>query len=138
MGVTHCFLILKIMYKKINRIIIGGVLSTVISYITFPIIYRNIFQEEFFILSYLTACIINITFSYTIQRIFVYKSKEKLLREFIFFSNAIILIIITYINLYILINWLNINYFQSNCIAVTISAIISFVLHYKRALINVR
>ena len=70
---------------KINRLIIGGGLSTIISYITFPIIHRIIFQEEFFKLSYLIACIINITFSYSIQRIYVYKSKEKLLREYIFF-----------------------------------------------------
>ena len=63
------------MQRKKIRVVIAGGLATIISYISFPLIYSILFEENYFHLSYITASFINITISHQIQRYFVYKSK---------------------------------------------------------------
>jgi len=121
---------MKIDFEKLGRFGITGGLATLISYISFPLIYETIFDRQFFALSFVLASFINVSASYFMQRKFVFKSSRNWLPEYAhFWFNASLLISVAFLALYALMHWTQINPFFANFIVVTLSAIASYIVH---------
>lgn len=121
---------MKINFQKLGRFGIVGGLATLISYISFPLIYETIFDRQFFALSFVLASFINVSASYFMQRKFVFKSSKNWLPEYAhFWINASLLMSVAFLVLYALVHWAQINPFFANFIVVTLSAIASYIVH---------
>lgn len=111
------------------RFLIAGIISTVVAFFTFPIIFRY-FLADYFSIAFVLAQTINITLSFMLQKIFVFKiagwSNIILMK---FFFNAINLQIIAYTLLFFLVNILNINVIYANIFVTLVISICSFFLH---------
>jgi putative flippase GtrA len=121
---------MKINFQKLGRFGIAGGIATLISYISFPLIYETIFDRQFFALSFVLASFINVSASYFMQRNFVFKSSKNWLPEYAhFWLNASLLMSVAFLALYSLVHWTQINPFFANFIVVTLSAIASYMVH---------
>ena len=121
---------LKIHFNKLRRITIVGGLSTLLAYVSFPLIYETIFDYQLFTLSFILASFINVTASYSMQRIFVFKSTKRWFLEYLhFWFNGSLLLAGSFIGLYGLEQWTSMNPFTNNFIIVTVSSIASYVVH---------
>jgi putative flippase GtrA len=123
---------MKINFQKLGRFGIAGGLATLISYVSFPLIYETIFDRQLFALSFVLASFINVSTSYFLQRKFVFKSNKNWALEYAhFWLNASILMAVAFIVMYVLVHWMQINAFFANFIVVTISALASYMIHNR-------
>ncbi|MDO5569192.1 MAG: GtrA family protein [bacterium] len=111
--------------EKINYLIFGG-LTTVVNLITYYIFTRSFGLSE--LVSNIPAWIIAVTFAYTTNRMFVFRSKDKnILKEIIsFFIFRILSLIIDMLMIYIFVNIFNFN----DMLIKVISNIIVIILNY--------
>jgi putative flippase GtrA len=121
---------MKINLNQFGRFGVAGIFVTLLSCVSFPFMYEIIFDKNFFTLSFIIAGFVNVTTSYVLQRIFVFKSTKKWLTEYIhFWLNASLLMIAAFILLYVLVHWGSFSPLVSNLFVVAVSAILSYVVH---------
>jgi len=118
---------------RINKELIAfgvmGGLSTVFAMFSFPIIYSIIFRNNFFEICYVLSTLLNITFSHSLQRRFVFFSKKPYCKElYLFAKGAVLLAIIGYVLLRVTYYYIN-NIFYANILTTVLIAIASYVLH---------
>ena len=115
--------------KRVSKFLMAGLLATSVSYISFPIFYEYLFHGEFNI-SFISSTFFNITFSFVLQRYFVFRSNGHIFYEYLrFFSSALLIIGVAYFSLKYLVNSLNIQVIYANFMIVTASAVISYLMH---------
>lgn len=125
------------MLKKLSKFGLSGLLATGVSYVSFPLIYGQIFHGKYFVLSYVISSIINVTISFLGQKYFVFQSQGKIWLEFLkFLFGALLLILIGFSLLYFLVEVIGVESFWANFIVVTMSAISSYFFHSKITFIN--
>lgn len=105
-------------------------MSASIAYISFPLIYTYLLENNFFNLAFGITAIINITASFCLQRIYVFRSKEPWLQQYVrFWLSGILVIIFSYIGMRAMLFAFKLEVFIANAIVVTLSAIASYLLH---------
>lgn len=119
---------MKGLSKKINIYIISGIITTLISWISFKILLMINIQ---YILAFSISWGLSVTFAYISTRKKVYDSdinnKKGLLKEYgRFCIGRIVTYIINLILLYICVDILNYDEFISNCIITVIIVILNF------------
>ena len=115
--------------KELGRFAISGFLSTGFAYISFPLIY-HFFSNDYFNLSFFISAILNYTVSYTLLKYLAFRVNKRSKKEFIIFCiNATFIAIICYVLLKIFIFNFEMKIILANAIVVTISAVLSFVIH---------
>ena len=115
-------------YKEIINYLIAGVLTTIISILSYEL-FKNIFHIHYLI-SNVLSWIVAVIFAYYINRIFVFnsktKSKEKL-KEFInFIACRIATLVIETLVMYLMVDIIKLN----SDIAKIIAQFITIVLNY--------
>jgi|688.fasta_scaffold732212_3 putative flippase GtrA len=114
---------------KLGKFAFAGALSTIFAYFCFPIIYY-FFSNTHFIVAFSLSSIANITFSYLIQRNYVFESKKKINKEYFYFLlNAFFIMLAGYFVLHLFIFYFKLNAILANFVVVTASAIFSFTVH---------
>lgn len=94
-------------YEEVIRYIIAGVLTTIISIISYNL-FRNINID--YKISTILSWILAVIFAYFINKIFVFKKKNNDIKEFINFVFArIISLIIEFISMLIMVDLISIN-----------------------------
>ena len=111
------------------RFIISGAIATLVSYVTFPFFYIEIFPNSYYS-AYGLSTFLNITISFVMQKYFVFRSPNSLLLEYVrFVASATVLVIIGYLALGYLIFNMHIHPALGNFIVVTVTAISSYLVH---------
>jgi putative flippase GtrA len=118
--------------KRIVKFGITGVLATGVAYVSFPFIYIYVLAGKHHLAAYIFASIINITVSFTLQRIYVFRSANAWFPEYTqFWASAALIIFISYVCMNALIFRFHINPVVANSIIVTFSAITGYLVHSK-------
>lgn len=116
-------------HTKVSRFFITGLLATGLSYVSFPLFYEYVFDKSYN-LSFFWSTFLNVTFSFTLQKYFVFKSKDHFFYEYIKFAcSALLIIFVAYFSMQYLILNMMIKSFYANFLVVTISAIVSYLMH---------
>jgi putative flippase GtrA len=114
----------------VARFAIAGAVSTLFAMFSFPIVYEEIFRRNYFDLSYVLSCALNLSLSFTLQRYFVFQSNRSILKEFVrFIFGALFLMLIGYIIVWYLVRYFTFNIYLVNVFVVLIIAIASFLWH---------
>lgn len=115
-------------YKQIINYLIAGVLTTIISILSYEL-FKNVFHIHYLI-SNVLSWIVAVIFAYYINRIFVFNSKTKnkeKLKEFInFIACRIATLVIETIVMYLMVDIIKLN----SDIAKIIAQFITIVLNY--------
>lgn len=115
----------------LKKFLFSGLLVTLLSYLSFPLIFYY-FNEAYFNLSYLISAIINISLSFFLQKFYVFKSNNKISKEYFrFLLNTICITFIYYIFLYLMVKYFLLNFILSNSILTTLAALSSYLVHSK-------
>ena len=118
------------MYKFVVKYALAGALSTVFSMLSFPFIYEEIFLKNHFNLAFAISVILNISISFSLQRIFVFKSKNKLIKELTkFITGAVFLTVVGYVVGYIFVHLMGFSSYKVNMTVVALSSVASFIWH---------
>jgi putative flippase GtrA len=116
-------------YTKIIRHTIGGLISTLVAYISFPVIFYLLGSNDFNT-SFIISSLINLLTSYTIQRFYVFKSNSKVFVQFtIFIFFAILVSSLSYLFMRFLVINYGFSILVTNTISVSIFAFLSFIVH---------
>lgn len=115
-------------YKEIINYLIAGVLTTIVSILSYEL-FKNVFHIHY-IISNIISWIIAVTFAYIINRKFVFesnkKNKEKI-KEFIsFVSYRILSLIIETISIYLMVDIIKLNSDISKIIAQFIVLVLNY------------
>jgi len=118
------------LYKHLTRFAIAGSVATVFAMFSFPLIYEELFGRKFFNLAYIISCLFNVILSFLLQRIFVFQSKKRLIREFFKFAlGAVFLMLLGYVVVYFFVEYMAFNPYLINIAVVSITSIASFLWH---------
>lgn len=114
---------------KIIRFGLAGMISTLFALVSFPAIYHFFGKEIYFLASYVAASFFNIVVSYVLQRRYVFKSSNNVLRQFTkFFCAAILLSASAYMFVFFAVQVYGFSPFAANGFAVGFSAVVSFLV----------
>jgi putative flippase GtrA len=115
--------------SKFQRFLLFGGISSLFASISFPVIHYWILPNNFNN-SYIVASITNVTFSFAVQKYFVFCSDRSIIQEYIkFITSSLIVILIGYIIFYILYRTIKIDIYVSNLIVIVISALASYIIN---------
>lgn len=118
------------MYSQVARFAIAGAIATVFSMLSFPIIYEELFGRDCFSTAYILSCAFNVSLSFGLQRFFVFKSKENLVKEFArFVFGAVFLMLIGYVLVYLFVEYMAFNSYLVNIVVVAFISVASFLWH---------
>jgi putative flippase GtrA len=125
------YLFFKLLDNKKLRFLIGGGVSTSVAFITFPSFY--FLSNENFILSAFLASMINISFSFLVQKFFVFRTyRNNTILEFKkFILGSLLTIIVSSLLIFILINYLDFHYFYSNSLVILCIVIFNWFFYSK-------
>ena len=108
----------------------SGALSTAVAYVTFPLFYLKVFGSDHFIAALACSAVINVSVSFLLQRIFVFRSRGRWMREYLqFWVGASIVAAAAYAVLYLFVRVMAWDATLANAVVVTVSAIASFAYH---------
>lgn len=115
--------------SRISRFAIAGLFSTGLAYISFPIFYNYISVNNF-INSFVFSLFINVSFSFCLQRIFVFRSKNNWLIEYFkFFLGGFVIIVFGYTTLYYFVEIKKYDPMVGNFLVVSFSSLLSYLYH---------
>lgn len=118
------------MYKYAIRYSLAGAFATIFSMFSFPLIYEELFLKNYFNLAFVISCILNVALSFFLQRVFVFRSKNKILKELTkFLMGAAFLILVGYAVTYIFVQYMGLSSYRVNIAVVAMSSVASFVWH---------
>ena len=114
--------------QEFKFIFFGGI-STLFAILCYPLLYEFIFFQNH-INAYVASYFLNITFSFILQKYFVFKSYGDLRSSYLkFLLNSSWLALIAYFFLYFLMFKIKLNPYLANFIVVICSSILSFIVH---------
>lgn len=121
------------MLKKINinhiKYVISGIWNTAFSYIIFVILYRYSGIDNLFIVLCLSQ-VIGITNAYLIYKIFVFKTKKNIIKEYFrFYVVYGSTLVLNFILIYIFVDLMHISPILSQAIIALVVALIGFIGH---------
>jgi putative flippase GtrA len=117
--------------KKVKFLLVGA-LNTVFSYINSILIYFFLNQKVTLIFILIISHLINVTFSFMTNKIFVFNSSNQIRIEYVKFHMVYLGNFLIYIFLlWLLVTKLNIPYWLALIITMLLSVIYSFLTHLK-------
>jgi putative flippase GtrA len=116
--------------RRVGRFGLAGGISTLVSYVCFPLVYEKLFLSRNFVASFALSTFINVTVSYLLQRTYVFRSRNSWAAEYVvFWTNAALIIMVAFVTLAALLKILGLSAFIGNFIVVSCSAVASYWLH---------